>query len=102
MLSDVSMLLSVLYAINSFNAFTRFCINSLVFYMLLLNPIAFPLVESLYSFIFMLKFSFFLLLIYHNRYRLLNIVGNTPTAYCFSYNAMLLMLLSFLPTAYPF
>lgn len=96
------MLHSVLYAIGSFNASVLFCINFLLFYMLLLNSIAFPSVKSLYSFIFMLKYSFFLLLIYHNRYILLNIVGNTPTAYYFYYNAMLLMQLSFLPTVYPF
>ena len=96
------MLHSVLYVIDSFNAFVLFYINFFLFYMLLFNLIAFSSVKSLYSFIFMLKYSFFLLLIYHNRYRLLNIVGNTPTAYCFSYNAIHTLQLSFLPTVYPF
>lgn len=102
MLSDCPMLLPVLYAINSFNAFTLFYINFFLFYMLLFNLIAYSLIKSLYYFIYMLKYSFFLLLIYHNRYRLLNIVGNPPTAYCFSYNATHTLHSSFLPTVYPF
>lgn len=97
-----NMFFSVLYAIGSLYASTLFCINFLLFYMLLLNSIAFPSVKSLCSFIFMLKYSFFLLLIYHNRYRLLNIAGNTPTAYYFYYNAIHTLQLSFLPTVYPF
>ena len=102
MLSNCSMLLPVLYAIGSLYASTIFYINFLLFDMFLFNLIAYSLIKSLCSFIFMLKYSFFLLLIYHNRYRLLNIVGNTPTAYCFSYNAIHTLQLSFLPTVYPF
>lgn len=70
--------------------------------MYFINSTAYILFKSLSIFISVLKYSFFTLLIYHTRLRLLNIAGNPPTATNFSYNVISLRYTQFLSTAYLF